>query len=69
MPQTQHVGMIFHNLVFDSYLAGGFNPLKNAINWDDYSQYMEKCYKPPTSYVNIGGWFAIGFATLGASWL
>ena len=39
--------------------------LKNAINWDDYSQYMEKCYKPPTSYGNIGGWFAIGFATLG----
>ena len=25
------------------YLSGGLNPLKNMkINWDDYSQYMEK---------------------------
>ena len=40
-------------LSMNSYLVGGFNPLKNMkVNWDDYSQYMgnKKCSKPPTSY-------------------
>ena len=23
------------------------------VNWDDYSQYMEQCYKPPTRVVCI----------------
>ena len=33
-------------------LIGGFNPSEKYefVNWDDdYSQYMEKCSKPPTS--------------------
>ena len=28
-------------------------PLKNSSSWDYYSQYMEKCSKPPTSYICI----------------
>ena len=28
-----------------------FQPLRKILaNWDDYSQYMEKCSKPPTSF-------------------
>jgi hypothetical protein len=26
---------------------------QRVVNWDDYSQYMEKCSKPPTSYDSV----------------
>jgi hypothetical protein len=42
----------------DSILVGGIpTPLKSMkFSWDDYSQYMEKCSKPPTSvWFNVYG--------------
>ena len=36
-------------------LVGGIpTPLKDMkVSWDHYSQYMEKCSKPPTSHVKL----------------
>ena len=35
-------------------LIGGFNPPEKYefVSWEYYSQYMEKCSKPPTRYVS-----------------
>ena len=44
-------GMIFLQCIWVNYLVGGIpTPMKNMkVSWDYYSQYMEKCSKPPTS--------------------
>ena len=41
-------------LLLQEYLVGGWpTPLKNMkASWDDDSQYMEKCSKPPTRYIH-----------------
>ena len=41
--QTNHGSKYIWTFVSQAWLVGGFNPSENMkVNWDDYSQYMEK---------------------------
>jgi len=44
-----------HYICIHIYIYGWwFQPLRKILaSWDYYSQYMEKCSKPPTKYIHI----------------
>ena len=48
-PWSTYMIYILFIFIFDLHLVGSFNHLEKIVSWDDYSQYMEKCSKPPTS--------------------
>ena len=62
--------IIMFIFIFDLHLVGGFNHLEKLVSWDDYSQYMEKCSKPPTSvYLLINEpWFVYFMGNGKSAW-